>query len=89
MPVIYKNYQLSMPLKLDLLVENEIIVELKAIDALLPVHEAQLVSYLRLTQRTLGLLINFNVVVLKSGVRRKVLNFGAAPSLSEVRRIAP
>ena len=59
--------------RLDLLVGNELIVELKAVDALAPVHTAQLLSYLRATDRKLGLLINFNVRLLKQGIVRLVL----------------
>jgi len=57
---------------LDLLIENEIIVELKAVEALTPVHEAQLLSYLKLSGKKIGLLINFNVVRLKNGIKRMV-----------------
>lgn len=51
---------------------NEIILELKSVESLLPVHEAQLVTYLKLSERKLGLLINFNVTLLKDGIRRKI-----------------
>jgi GxxExxY protein len=59
--------------RIDLVVDDKIIVELKAIQEILPVHEAQLLTYLRLTGRRIGLLINFNVPVLKHGIRRRVL----------------
>ncbi len=59
--------------RLDLLVENKVIVELKAVDKLAPVFQAQLLSYLRLTNKPLGLLINFNVPVLKNGIKRIIL----------------
>ena len=55
-----------------MLVENKIIVEIKAVDTLLPIHEVQLVTYLKLTRKALGLLINFNVPVLKDGIKRKI-----------------
>ncbi len=55
-----------------MLVENEIILELKSVEVLLPVHEAQLVTYLKLADKRLGLLINFNVVLLKEGIRRRI-----------------
>jgi len=58
--------------RLDLLVEGKVIVEVKALDKLAPIHEAQLLSYLKLSGRKIGLLINFNVKALKSGVRRVV-----------------
>lgn len=60
--------------RLDLLVANQLVVELKAVEELLPVHKAQVISYLKATGRELGLLINFNVPVLKDGVKRVVLS---------------
>jgi len=71
-PIIYKGKQLGEH-RLDLLVENEIIVELKAVERHEPVFEAQLLSYLKLTEKHLGLLVNFNVPVLKSGIKRIIL----------------
>ncbi len=59
---------------LDFLVGDCLVVELKAVESILPIHQAQVISYLKATHKTLGLLINFNVVVLKSGIRRIVLN---------------
>jgi len=59
--------------QIDLLVENEVLVELKAVESVLPVHEAQLLTYMRLAHKTVGLLINFNVPVLKQGIMRRVL----------------
>ena len=64
-----------MPYRLDLLVEGEVIVEIKAMDSLAPIHEAQLMSYLKLSGCRVGLLINFNVTVLKDGIRRIVNDF--------------
>ena len=55
-----------------MLVEDKIIVEIKAVDTLLPIHEVQLVTYLKLTQKAIGLLINFNVPILKKGIKRKI-----------------
>jgi len=69
-PVFYKGLQLECAYRLDLLVENRVIVELKAVEALLPVHQAQLLTYLKLRQLRLGLLINFNVPILKNGIKR-------------------
>ena len=60
--------------RLDLLVGNRLIIELKAVERLAPIHSAQMISYLRMTKRTLGLLINFNVPVLKEGIKRVVLS---------------
>lgn len=70
LPVAYKAVKLDCGYKMDLVVENKIIVELKAVEQLLPIHEAQLLTYLKLSGLTLGLLINFNVPVLKSGIKR-------------------
>jgi GxxExxY protein len=71
-PIVYDGVTLSSPMRLDVLVESEIILELKAIDAVHAVHKAQLLSYLRLTNKRLGLLFNFNVVLLKDGMFRIV-----------------
>ena len=68
----YKGHEVGADLRVDLLVGGKVVVELKATDSLLPVHEAQLLTYLRLTGCRVGLLINFNVPVLKQGVRRMV-----------------
>ncbi|MEO5569575.1 MAG: GxxExxY protein [Bacteroidia bacterium] len=72
LPIVYKNQTLDKNFIIDFLVEEEIIIELKAIDILLPVHEVQLVTYLKLADKRLGLLINFNVPRLVEGIRRKV-----------------
>jgi len=69
-PVFYKGLQLECGYRLDLLVEDRVIVELKAVEALLPIHEAQLLTYLKLRKLRLGLLINFNVPILKNGIKR-------------------
>jgi GxxExxY protein len=73
LPVKYKGRLLDCKLRLDLLVEKSIVVEVKALEKLLPIHKAQLLSYLRLEKLWLGLVINFNVEVLRDGIRR-VLN---------------
>ncbi len=75
LPVEYKGVRLECGYRLDLLVANTVVVEVKAVEMLAPVHEAQLLTYLRLGGWQVGLLINFNVVLLKDGIRRKVLNF--------------
>jgi GxxExxY protein len=72
-PVNYKGVRLDCGYRVDLLVEGEVIVELKAIDALHPIHTAQVLSYLKLAGLQVGLLINFNVLLLKDGIRRVVL----------------
>jgi GxxExxY protein len=72
LPVEYKGTKLDCGYRLDLLVANQAVVEIKAVDSLLPIHEAQLLTYLRLGGWQAGLLINFNVPVLKQGIKRLV-----------------
>ena len=71
LPVYYKGHKLHKDFRIDLLVEDKIIVELKAVEELKDVHEVQLVTYLKLANKKLGLLINFNVPVLMQGVKRR------------------
>lgn len=73
--MIYKGYELSKDYKIDILVEDEIIIELKSVEIMLPVFEAQIISYLKLANKRLGFLINFNVPILKQGFKRFVNNF--------------
>lgn len=75
LPVIYGDVRLDCGYRLDLVVEDSVIVEIKAIERLLPVHDAQLLSYLRLSNKNVGLLINFHVRLLKNGVKRIVHEF--------------
>jgi GxxExxY protein len=75
LPVTYDGVHVDLGYRLDLLVENEVVVELKAIETVLPVHKAQLLSYLRLGEKKLGLLINFHVERLKDGITRLVNKF--------------
>ena len=75
LPIFYKGKALSKDFRIDLRVEGEIIIEIKALDVVLPVHYSQVVSYLKLSDLHLGFLINFNVPVLKSGFRRFVNDF--------------
>lgn len=75
LPVIYREQQLDCGYRLDFLVENRVIVELKSIDAIAPIHKAQLLSYLRLSHKTIELLINFNVTKLTDGVVRLVQDY--------------
>jgi GxxExxY protein len=70
LPVEYKGVKLDCGYRLDIIVSNRLIVELKACESLLPIHEAQLLTYLRLTGIKFGLLINFNVPILKEGIKR-------------------
>ena len=72
LPVVFKGTILEKEFVLDLLVEDEIILELKSVEIILPVHESQLVTYLKLSRKRLGLLINFNVTRLKEGIRRRI-----------------
>lgn len=72
-PLIYKGTKLECGFRLDLLVEGRVVVELKSVDGLGPIHEAIILTYLRLSGHSLGLLINFNVPVLKDGVRRFIM----------------
>lgn len=73
LPLVYHDVKLEVGYRLDLLVENAVVVEIKAIDALADVHTAQVLTYLKLTQCKVGLLINFNVADLKKGIRRLIL----------------
>jgi GxxExxY protein len=74
-PLYYRGNKLNKDFRLDILIENEIIVEIKAAEIILPVHIAQLISYLKLSGKRLGFLINFNVPVYKEGIRRYVNNY--------------
>lgn len=74
-PVVYRNVKLECGYRLDLMVENEVVVEIKSVEKLLPIHKAQLMSYLKLADCRVGLLINFNVEVLKDGLQRIVNGF--------------
>ena len=73
--LVYKNYTLDKEFYIDILVEDEIILELKSSEKMFPVYEAQIISYLKLTKMKLGFLINFNVPLLKDGFKRFVNNF--------------
>ena len=69
-PVVYKDIKLDCGYRIDLLVENCVVVELKVVDEFCPVHEAQILTYMKFSKMNLGLLINFNVTTLKNGIRR-------------------
>ena len=75
LPIVYQDVKLDCGYRLDLMIEGEVIVEIKSTEKLLPIHQAQLLSYLKLSECKVGLLINFNVKVLKDGVKRVVNNF--------------
>lgn len=75
-PVIYKGEPLDEEgYRIDLLVEDSVVVELKTVSELLPIHGAQLHTYMKLSGKSLGLLINFNVILLRDGIQRRVINF--------------
>jgi GxxExxY protein len=75
LPVVYKGMKLECGYRVDLLVDGRVVVELKAVEALAPIHDAILLTYLRLSGCKIGLLINFHCVVLKDGIRRRVLDY--------------
>jgi GxxExxY protein len=75
LPIVYKDLKLECGYRLDFLVENQIIVELKSVDEINPIFLAQVLTYLRLLDKQVGLLINFNVPVLKNGIKRIVNNY--------------
>jgi GxxExxY protein len=72
LPIIYKDVRLDAGYRLDILVEKKVIIELKAVEKILPIHKAQLLSYLKLSGCKLGFLLNFNVVKMKEGIYRMV-----------------
>jgi GxxExxY protein len=74
-PVTYRGVKIDCGYRIDLLVEDKVVVELKAVERLEPIHEAQLLSYLKLSGYQIGLLVNFNVRMLKQGIKRLVNNF--------------
>jgi GxxExxY protein len=69
-PVVYKEIKLDCGYRIDLLVENNVLIELKTVEALNPVHEAQILTYMKFAEKRTGLLINFNVTLLKNGLKR-------------------
>ena len=73
LPVAYRSLRLDAGLRLDMVVERSVVVELKAVETILPVHKAQLLTYLKLSGYRLGLLINFNTVLIKDGIYRIIL----------------
>ena len=79
LPVVYKDVKLDCGYRLDFLVESKVIVELKAIEALAPIHDAIVLTYLRLSGCAIGLLINFHTTSLKKGIKRLVLRYDERP----------
>ncbi len=84
LPVEYDGTRIDVGYRLDLLVENEIIVELKAVERVLPIHQAQLLTYLKLSEKPIGLLINFYVLHLRDGIKRMINAQPLRPSASSV-----
>lgn len=74
-PLFYKGEELGKDYRIDILVEHEIIIEIKSVEGILPVHEAQIISYLKLADKRMGFLINFNTPLIKQGFRRFVNNY--------------
>ncbi len=73
LPVVYKKINISCGYRIDLLIEDTIIIELKSVEKLLPIHKAQLLTYMKLADKSIGLLMNFNTKILKEGIKRFVL----------------
>ena len=73
MPLVYEEKKLELGYRIDLLVDNKVVIEIKSVEAINPVHLAQLMTYLKLSQCRIGFLINFNVVSLKDGIRRVII----------------
>jgi GxxExxY protein len=69
-PIVYKDIKLDCGYRMDILVENEVVIELKTVEDFNPVHEAQILTYMRFANKNIGLLINFNVIMLKNGIKR-------------------
>lgn len=74
-PVYYEGMEIESGFRMDLLVENLVVLELKTVEKLLPIHEAQLLTYLKLSKKRLGFLLNFNVPLMKDGITRRVITF--------------
>ncbi|MBT3915675.1 MAG: GxxExxY protein [Rhodospirillaceae bacterium] len=72
-PVVYKHTNLDCGFRADLIIENNLLIELKAVEKILPIHEAQILTYLKLTDIKFGLILNFNSILLKNGIRRFIL----------------
>ena len=75
LPLEYKSIRLDCGYRMDIVVQNSVLLELKAVESLAPIHEAQMLTYLKLSKLKIGLIINFNVPVLKNGIKRLVNNY--------------
>ena len=78
-PIMYESVKIDAGYRLDMLVENQIIVENKCVDQIMPIHEAQLLTYLKLQGCKIGFLLNWNVPLMKDGIHRKILNYKDSP----------
>jgi len=90
-PLVYKGLKLECGYRLDFLVCGRVVVEIKSIEAIAPIHDSVMLTYLRLSEKSIGLLINFNVAILKDGIRRYVWHYeendsAETPRLAEIRR---
>jgi len=84
LPLVYKGVKLDCGYRIDVLIEKRVVVEVKSVECILPIHEAQLLTYLKLGGWRVGLLINFNVPLLKDGIRRLIVGYDDDPSVSSV-----
>ena len=82
LPLVYKGAKLDCGYRIDVLVERRVVVEVKSVECVLPIHEAQLLTYLKLGGWRVGLLINFNVPLLKDGIRRLIVGYDDDPSVA-------
>jgi GxxExxY protein len=82
LPLVYKGVKLDCGYRIDVLVERRVVVEVKSVECVLPIHEAQLLTYLKLGGWRVGLLINFNVPLLKDGIRRLIVGYDDDPSVA-------
>ena len=80
LPILYKGCRIDCGYRIDILVEQALILELKSVESLQTIHQAQLLTYMKLANKPVGLLINFNSVPLKQGIKRLVLSFNPSPS---------
>lgn len=87
LPVVYRSVRVGCGYRLDLLVEGVVIVEVKAVDKLAPIHDAQVISYLKMSGCRVGLLVNFNVTLLKNGLRRLVNDYPDSLPVSAISAV--
>jgi len=85
LPVVYKDVRLECGYRMDVVAERELVIEIKAVERLLPIHEAQMLTYLRLSRHKIGLLMNLHTVALKDSLRRRVLREARSSLLRDLR----